>query len=144
MKRSTLWLTSIMPNWWVYQSNLQVFVSTRSFYDITEKYLHCSRSLEEDGNQMQILSMLKSKLPSNALLELEKMKPENEEWTVKSFRKILKRHVEAQEDCNIQMKLFHKPDKSPKPLYTPRFPPQLQQLAELYWRQSIVEWWIPI
>ena len=90
--------------------------SLRSFCDITEKHLRCLRLLRQDDNQMQILPMLKSKLPRNALLELEKMKPENEEWTVK-----LLRHI------NIQMKLFHKPDESLKPPYTSRHPPPAEQ-----------------
>ena len=51
----------------------------RSFYDITEKHLHCLHSLREDDNEIQILLMLKSKLPRNVLLEWEKMKTENKE-----------------------------------------------------------------
>ena len=82
------------------------------------------RSLGENDNQMQILSMWKPKLPRNTLLELEKMKTENEEWTVKTFRELQKRHIKAQEACDIWMKLFHKkPEESPKPLYTSRLPP---------------------
>ena len=59
-----------------------------------------------------------SKVLRNVLLELEKIKPENEELTVKTFRKLPKRHIEAQEACDIEMKLFRKLDESPKPPYT--------------------------
>ena len=47
-----------------------------SFYNIVEK--HLCIYVGEDVNEMQILSMLKSKLPSNVLFKLEKMKSENE------------------------------------------------------------------
>ena len=43
----------------------------------------------EDVNEMQILSMLKSKLPRNVLLELEKMKSENEDH--KNLQKTLEK-----------------------------------------------------
>ena len=51
--------------------------SLRSFYDTIEKHLRYVRSLGQDDNQMQVLSMVQSKL--------EEMKPEGEEWTVKNF-----------------------------------------------------------
>lgn len=81
------------------------------------------RSLGEDDNQMQILPMWKPTLARNKLLELEKMKTENEEWSVKTFREVLKRHIKVQEASDTWMKLFHKPEESLKPLYTSRPPP---------------------
>ena len=92
--------------------------SLRTFYDTTEKHLRCLRSLGEDDNQMQVLSMLKSKLPRSVLLDLERMKAEDEEWTVKNFRKLLQRHINAQEACDLQTKLFQKYDESPRNTYT--------------------------
>ena len=62
--------------------------------------------------------MSESKVLRNVLLELEKIKPKNEEWTVKTFRKLLKKHIQTQEACDIEMKLFRKLDESPKPPYT--------------------------
>ena len=59
--------------------------SLRSFFDTTEKHLRCLCSLEEDDNQMQVLLMMKSKLPRSVLVKLEEMKPEGEEWTVENF-----------------------------------------------------------
>jgi len=53
---------------------------------------------------MQILAMLKPKLLNSILLDLEKMKSENEEWTVKNFRKLLQRHINAKEACDLQKK----------------------------------------
>ena len=97
------------------------------------------RSLGENDNQMQILSMWKPKLPRNTLLELEKMKTENEEWTVKTFRELQKRHIKAQEACDIWMKLFHKkPEESPKPLYTSRLPPPAAASSTNSTRESLL------
>ena len=52
--------------------------------------------------------MLRSKLPRSVLVELERMKNENESWTVEKFRKLLKRHINIQEAGDIQVKLFLK------------------------------------
>ena len=81
--------------------------SLRSFYDTIEKHLRCVRSLGQDDNQMQVLSMVQSKL--------EEMKPEGEEWTVKNFWRLLRRHMNAQEAADLQAKLFQKPDESLRP-----------------------------
>ena len=48
-------------------------------------------------------------------MKLEEMKPEGEEWTVKNFRRLLKKHIIAQEAGDLQTKLFQKPDKSLRP-----------------------------
>ena len=53
--------------------------SLRVFYDTTEKHLRCLKSLGEDDNQKQLLTMMKSKIPRSILFDLEKMKPEGEE-----------------------------------------------------------------
>ena len=69
--------------------NLQVatfkLAALRSFYDTTKKHLGCLRSLGQDDNQMQVLSMMQSKLPLSLLAKPEEMKPEGEEWTVENF-----------------------------------------------------------
>ena len=88
--------------------------SLRSFYNVTEKHLRCLKTFGENENQRQILTMLTSKLPRSVLLELEKMKPEGEEWTVRNFRKLLHRHINSQEACDLKMKLFHRNDDSPR------------------------------
>ena len=49
-------------------------VSLRSFYDVKEKHLRSLQALGEDTNQMQILSMMKSKLPRSILADIEQMK----------------------------------------------------------------------
>ena len=89
--------------------------SLRSFYNTTEKHLGYLRSLGQDDNQMQILSMMQSKLPQSVLVKLKEMKPEGEEWTVENFRRLLKRHINAQEAADLQVKLFQKPDESLRP-----------------------------
>ena len=89
-------------------------VSLRLFYDSTEKHLRCLRSLGEDDDQSHILMMLKSKLPRSVLSKMEEMKPIDEEWTVKKFRKSLQRYITGQEACDLQMKLFHGHDESLK------------------------------
>ena len=92
--------------------------SLRSFYDTTEKHLRCLRSLGQDDNEMQVLSMMQLKLPWSVLvklffffffyikLKLEEMKPEGEGRTVKNFRRLLKKHIIAQEAGDLQTKLF--------------------------------------
>ena len=76
----------------------------RSFYDTTEKHLRCLHSLGQEDNQMQVLSMMQSKLPRSVLMKLEEMKPEGEEWTVEKFRRLLKRHISAQDAGDLQAK----------------------------------------
>ena len=65
----------------------------------------------EDDNHMQVLLMLKSKLPRSVVVDLDKIKTENEEWTVKKFRKLLLRHINVQKGRNLQIKLFKKNDE---------------------------------
>lgn len=77
--------------------------SLASFYDTTEKHLRSLCSLGEDNNQMQILSMMQSKLPRGVLVDLEKMKSEDEERTVINFQKFLNRHINALKAGDIQM-----------------------------------------
>ena len=81
------------------------------------------RSLGQDDNQMQVLSMMQSKLPLSVLMKLEEMKPEGEEWTVEKFRRLLKRHISAQEAGDLQAKLFQKPDESLRPLISNKLYP---------------------
>ena len=91
--------------------------SLRSFDDTTEKHLRCLHSLGQDNNQlnqMQVLAMMQSKL-RNVLVKLEEMKLEGEEWTVENFRRLLKRHTNAQETGDLQTKLIQKPDESSRP-----------------------------
>ena len=59
--------------------------SLRTFHDTTEKQMRFLQSLGEDDNQMQVLPMLKSKLPHSVVTDLGKMKVENEEWTVETL-----------------------------------------------------------
>ena len=66
------------------------------------------RSLGQDDNQMQVLSMMQSKLPRSVLVKLEEMKPKGEEWTVEKFRRLLKRHINAQEAGDLQQNCFKK------------------------------------
>ena len=87
-------------------------VSLRSFYDVTEKHLRSLQALGENINQMQILSMTKSKLPRSILEDIEQMKDEEEEWTVKSFRKRLNKKINALEAADLQISLYKKTDES--------------------------------
>ena len=89
--------------------------SWRSFYNTTEKHLRCLHSLGQDDNQMQVLSMMQSKIPPSVLVKLAEMKPEGEEWTEENFQRLLKRHINAQEAADLQTKLFQKPDESLRP-----------------------------
>ena len=89
--------------------------SLRSFCNTTEKHLRCLRSLGQDDNQLQVLSMMQLKFPRSLLLKLEEMKPEGEERTVENVRMLLKRHINAQEAGDLQVMLFQKPDDSSRP-----------------------------
>ena len=86
--------------------------SLRTFYDTTEKHLRCLRTLGEDDNQMQVLSLMKSKLPRSLIVKLEEQKPDDEEWTVKKFRKLLNKHINCQEAGDLQMKLHNTRDEN--------------------------------
>ena len=75
--------------------------SLRSFCNTPEKHLRCLRSLGEAIIKGKYISDA-VKTPTGVLVDLEKMKPEHEEWTVKNFRKLLKRHIDALEAGDIQ------------------------------------------
>ena len=77
--------------------------------------MRCLRSLGQDDNQLQVLSMMQLKFPRSLLLKLEEMKPEGEERTVENVRMLLKRHINAQEAGDLQVMLFQKPDDSLRP-----------------------------
>lgn len=70
--------------------------SLRTFYDTAGKHWRCLRSLGEGDNQMQVIPMFKFKLSCSVIVDLEKIKAKNEQWTVKNFRKLLLRHTNAQ------------------------------------------------
>ena len=88
--------------------------SLRTFYDTTEKHLRCLQTLGENDNQTQVLSILRSKLPRSVLMKLEELKPVDESWTLKNFRKLLNEHISRLEACDLQMELYHKQDESSK------------------------------
>ena len=48
-----------------------------------------------------------SKLPQNNFSKLEEQKDEDDEWTVETFRKRLKRYITAQEPGDQQLRLYH-------------------------------------
>ena len=79
----------------------------RTYFDVTEKHLRGLQSLGENIEQKQLLSMMKSKLPRNIISKLEEQKGENDNWTVETFRKRLKRYITAQEAGNQQLRLYH-------------------------------------
>ena len=55
---------------------------------------------------------MKSKLPRSMLEGIERMKDDEEEWTVKSFRKRLKKKISALEAADFQISLYKKTDES--------------------------------
>ena len=56
--------------------------------------------------------MMKSKLPRSILEDIEQMKDDEEEWTVKSFRKRLNKKINALEAADLQISLYKKTDES--------------------------------
>ena len=81
-------------------------LSLRTYFDVTEKHLRALQSLGEKIEQKQLLSMIKSKLPRNIISKLEEQKDENDEWTVETLRKRLKRYIIEQEAGDQQLRLY--------------------------------------
>ena len=51
---------------------------------------------------------MKSKLPRNTISKLEDQKDENDEWTIETFRKRLKRYITVQEAGDQQLRLYQR------------------------------------
>ena len=71
--------------------------SLRFFIDKVEKHLRSLHVLHEDTEHEVLVSMIKRKLPSDVLLQLEIIKGAGQTWTVNKLRKILGQFITAKE-----------------------------------------------
>ena len=69
----------------------------RHFLDTIEKHLRSLEVLGQKIDQDVFISMIKSKLPKDILLQMELKKDPDTEWTVKSLRKCLRLYTVARE-----------------------------------------------
>ena len=70
----------------------------RSFLDAVERTLQQLEHMGENVEQTILLQTLMQKLPQDILLEMSKLRPDGEDWSVKSFRLTLKKTVETKEE----------------------------------------------
>lgn len=71
--------------------------SLRMFIDKAERHLRSLEVLSENVDQHVFVSMLRSKLPSDVLLQLELLKPQDKKWSVQSLRDILRQYIVSRE-----------------------------------------------
>ncbi|XP_053395603.1 uncharacterized protein LOC128555859 [Mercenaria mercenaria] len=71
--------------------------SLRHFLDKSEKRLRSLEDLKQDTNQEVFVSMIRRKLPSDVLLQLEIMKGAGSKWSVCRLRDLLRQYIVAKE-----------------------------------------------
>lgn len=71
--------------------------SLRSFMDGAEKHLRSLEVLKEDIDQHIFVSMIRNKLPSDVLFQLELLKGADNKWTVQKLRDVLKQYIVSRE-----------------------------------------------
>ncbi|XP_057297398.1 calponin homology domain-containing protein DDB_G0272472-like [Hydractinia symbiolongicarpus] len=84
--------------------------SLRATYDKIEKHLRSLNSLGEDTNTRSTISLIRMKLPRVVIARLEQKRGEEEEWTVETLRKVLKRYITAQEVADNQYEINPRKD----------------------------------
>ncbi|XP_045185376.2 uncharacterized protein LOC123543363 [Mercenaria mercenaria] len=78
--------------------------SLRLFLDSVEKHLRSLDVLKQDVNQDVFISMIKSKLPKDVLLQLELRRQTGSEWTVRQLRDCLCAYIVARERTDEDLK----------------------------------------
>ena len=76
--------------------------SLRNFLDQINRHLRSLEVLQQDVNQDILVSMMKSKLPNEVLLQLEIQKGSQEKWTVSTLCDKLRKYVVARENSEKQ------------------------------------------
>ncbi|XP_053388626.1 uncharacterized protein LOC128551737 [Mercenaria mercenaria] len=71
--------------------------SLRYLIDNVDKHFRSLESLDQNVNQDIIVSIIKSKIPEDVLLQLEIMKDVDEKWTVRTISKRLNDYIVARE-----------------------------------------------
>ena len=85
--------------------------SLRILYDNIERHLRSLEALQQDINQDVFISMMTSKLPKEALIQLEIQKGSKEKWSVGKFRELLKNYIVARESADTQSTPSDKTDE---------------------------------
>ena len=81
--------------------------SLRHFLDTVEKHFRSLDILSKNTDQNMFVSIIKSMLPRDTLLQLEIQKGTDKEWTVKELRERLRSYITAKERAE-QDKSYHK------------------------------------
>ena len=89
--------------------------SLRRFLDVMEKHLRSLEVMGENINQHMFISMIKSKLPQDVLLQMEVQKGTSTEWTVDRLRERLRAYIVAREHTEQESKQEQKKPWSQKP-----------------------------
>ena len=71
--------------------------SLRSFMDNTECHLRSLEVLKENLDQHVFVSMIRSKLPSDVLLQQEILKGADNKWTIFKLRDLLRQYIVSKE-----------------------------------------------
>jgi hypothetical protein len=77
--------------------------SLREFFDQVEKHLRSLEVLNQNINQDVFVSMIRSKLPQEVLLQLEMHKGTEDKWTVANLRDKFKAYVNAREKAEQKL-----------------------------------------
>ena len=71
--------------------------SLRGLLDSMKKHLRCLQVMKQNINQDVFVSMIRAKLPEEALLQLEILHGTKTKWTVDELRERLHEHITARE-----------------------------------------------
>ena len=71
--------------------------SLRSLLDSMEQHLRCLQVMKQNVNQDIFVSMIRAKLPEEALLQLEILHGTKTKWTVDALRNSLREYITARE-----------------------------------------------
>ncbi len=72
-------------------------VKLRLFFDTIEQHLRSLISLGEDVNHKSMVTTIKRKLPHDVLIQIERLKPHDQHWTMDRLRRYLKQELELRE-----------------------------------------------
>ncbi|XP_062602892.1 uncharacterized protein LOC134264633 [Saccostrea cucullata] len=91
--------------------------SLRRLFDDLEKHMRSLEALEQDVNQDVFVSMIITKLPKEARLQLELQKGKKEKWTVQKLRIFLDNYIAARESTYTENVAGHEeqPARSTSP-----------------------------
>ncbi len=74
--------------------------SLRAFTDQIERHLRSLEVLGENLDQQVFVSMIRSKIPSDVLLQLELLKGADHKWTLRKLRDLLRQYIVSKEKAD--------------------------------------------